>query len=374
MTVLHIGPSVYEARARYRDPDGVGRLVSRRGQTKTAATNALLAALADRAYQAQHAGIGPNSTVEQLADAWLASHPVTSLAPNSVAAYTYAVENQIKPRIRALRLTELTSRRVNETLTSVRASSGPGAAKTTKAALSGMCRLAVASEAVPANPMLDAIQIKRTKRKAPRRALTTDEETRLCDLLRTDRTAIDYDLSDLVDWLLGTGCRIGEALAAREGFNGDGEPLLDLDAGTWEVNATLIRVRGRGLIVQERAKTDAGWRRIAIPDHLVQMVHGRQERLMFRPDVPVLFPSPLARQLRDPRNTARDWREIRDRLGYDWVNFHKFRATVASRLLAAGVDPARVADHMGHARPSMTLDFYAGRNVVSADAARILAR
>ena len=52
--------------------------------------------------------------------------------------------------------------------------------------------------------------------------------------------------------MLATGCRIGEALAVRYGLNGDGRPLLDLDAGTWEVDATVVRVRGQGLIVQPR--------------------------------------------------------------------------------------------------------------------------
>jgi integrase len=49
-----------------------------------------------------------------------------------------------------------------------------------------------------------------------------------------------------VDWMLATGCRIGEALALRHDINADGKPLLDLDAGTWEVNATVVRVPTKG--------------------------------------------------------------------------------------------------------------------------------
>lgn len=364
----------YKARARYRDRDGVTRTVARFGQTKDEARRRLRAALTDRAHAADHGGLTPHSTIADLSTAWLASDDVTGLAVNSRAAYQSVTDNHVLPQLRGLRLEEIRPRDLNDTLTKVRAASGPGAAKLTKAVLSGMCKLAVSYEAMPTNPMRDAISIRGGSRKPPRRALTVADETTLCDLLRSDQAAIDLDLPDLVDWLFGTGCRIGEALAARDGFNGDGEPLLDLDAGTWEVNATLVRIAGHGLVIQERTKSDAGWRRITLPDHLVQMVRGRRSRLMFRPDVPVLFPSPRARALRDPRNTSRDWREVRARLGYGWVNFHKARATVASRLLAAGIDPARVADHMGHARASMTLDYYAGRNVVCADAARVLAR
>ena len=48
-------------------------------------------------------------------------------------------------------------------------------------------------------------------------------------LLRAHVRAGDLDLPDLIDFMLGTGVRIGEALAVRRGTNADGEPLLDLD-------------------------------------------------------------------------------------------------------------------------------------------------
>jgi hypothetical protein len=46
--------------------------------------------------------------------------------------------------------------------------------------------------------------------------------------------------------MLTTGARIGEALALRHSANGDGKPLLDLTAKTWEVNAAVVRVPKRG--------------------------------------------------------------------------------------------------------------------------------
>jgi integrase len=67
-------------------------------------------------------------------------------------------------------------------------------------------------------------------------------------------------------------------------------------------------------------------------------------------------------------------RRMLDRLGFPWVTSHVFRKTVATRLDEAGLSAKTVADVLGHARPSMTLDVYMGRNVVSADAARILDR
>lgn len=93
--------------------------------------------------------------------------------------------------------------------------------------------------------------------------------------LRSNERACALDIPDLVDWMLATGCRIGEALALRHGPNPDGKPLLDFDANTWEVNATVVRVPKRGLMVQARPKTTAGWRVVAVPDFAVSMVRAR---------------------------------------------------------------------------------------------------
>lgn len=40
----------------------------------------------------------------------------------------------------------------------------------------------------------------------------------------------------------------------------------------------------------------------------------------------------------------------------------------------AGLSARQIADQLGHAKPSLTQDVYMGRNVVSAEAARVLDR
>jgi integrase len=85
-----------------------------------------------------------------------------------------------------------------------------------------------------------------------------------------------------------------------------------------------------------------------------------------------LFPSPLGR-VRDTSNTAADLRRVFDAAGFPWVSSHTFRKTVATRLDEAGLSARLIADHLGHARPSMTQDVYMGRNVASSQAADVLA-
>lgn len=86
----------------------------------------------------------------------------------------------------------------------------------------------------------------------------------------------------------------------------------------------------------------------------------------------VLFPSRLGR-VRDTSNTAADLRRVFDAAGFPWVSSHTFRKTVATRLDEAGLSARQIADHLGHARPSMTQDVHMGRNVASFQAADVLA-
>jgi integrase len=130
---------------------------------------------------------------------------------------------------------------------------------------------------------------------------------------------------------------------------------------------------------------------IALPDSALRML---EERPAPDDDAGIVFAAPLARGLRDPANVSGHLRELLDRFdcercegtGYQqprircdegpwsWVTSHTFRKTAATRLDEAGLSPRQVADQLGHANPSMTLDVYFGRHVVSAEAARALDR
>jgi integrase len=150
---------------------------------------------------------------------------------------------------------------------------------------------------------------------------------------------------------------------------------VDLDAGTWEVNATIVRVKGEGLIRQPRTKTEAGWRVLALPPHAGEMLRRGLDKPKHRYPENVVFGSPSAPSIRDPSNCANDLREIRERDdfdGYEWITFHTFRKTVATRMDEAGLTAREIADQLGHAKPSMTQDVYMGRKVVTARAAEVL--
>lgn len=405
----------WKARVYIRDADGRRREIARWAPTKASAESAVKAAIQQRpAVVAGATGdLSAESRVRELAARWLDEVEASDRAVNTRALYRSTVEGVVLPALGALQLRESTVPRVDAALQAIRATNGPGRARTARTALRQMFGLAVRHGAIATNPVTDTSKITSNGRKRPR-ALTRDEEDQVRDVPRSSQRALDLDLPDLIDWMLGTGMRIGEACAIRDS-------VLDLEAGTVEVNATVIRPKGRGLVIQERPKSAAGWRVLALPDDLVIMLKRRRGELRIEgPDtLPMLddageirqqadrlaFPSP-AGKLRDPSNTQDDLREVLDSIGCDqcertgflldedgefirdknrqrihcsagplsWATSHTFRKTAATRLREAGLPAHVVADVLGHSQPSMTQDVYFGRSVVSVDAARLLAR
>lgn len=238
-----------------------------------------------------------------------------------------------------------------------------------------------------ANPIPNVSKVRRGRKPRPR-ALSSAQEIDLQKRLDAEagagrRHGDESDLPDIVRSLRGTGCRIGEVLAVRR-------DVVDLNAGVVEVNATVV---GRGSVLQERAKSDAGWRVIAIPAELVELwrarmdlVHPLDHRLVWVVSsdgkwrqVPchefgLLYPSVEGR-IRNPSNVEHGLRAVLDRAAgdeYRCVVPHTFRRTVATRLDHAGASARQIADHIGHERPSMTQDLYTGRGVAFAGAASIL--
>ena len=393
---ITIAPGQVQARTRFRDFDGRVRAVAKVGANAAAAERALKAELLIRQTPVSGGVIGTSTRVSALADAWLAAPHDWSITTGRL--YRTIVEKNVKPALGELRVREVTPGVITRALRTIAERSGPSAAKTSRSCLSGMFSIAVEDGATATNPVRDSTARISVRRKVPR-ALSVPETAQLRATLAASDRAQELDLCDLVDWMLATGCRLGEALAARSGLNADRKPLVDLSSQTWEVNATIVRAPGRGLIVQPRPKTKAGWRIVALPPFATAIALAR----LARRDDAMLFPSPLSRGLRDPNNASNALRVLLDGFDCDkcagtgyrlengalasaanghrircdagpwsWVTSHTFRKTVATRLEEAGFTPRQVADQLGHANPSMTLDVYFGRHVVSAATAAAL--
>jgi integrase len=286
---------------------------------------------------------------------WLGEIDHSDLAVSTRQLYRAAARLYLIPTLGSLRLGELSVEVIERALASIRSVRGLQSARAARRALSSLCHCAVRHGALVVNPVRDTRPIACPRKRV--RALTVGEAIDLLVRLRGDSTAERLDLPDFVEFMLGTGVRIGEACAVRES-------VLDLGASTAHINATVVRVNGAGLHIQPRTKTAGSERILHLPSHLVRMIKRRRLNGHLPGPAGVIFTSPTG-LIRDPSNTQADLRQALDRAGYPWVSSHVFRKTVASRLDDHGYGIRHIADQLGHSRPSTTLDYYLGRRALT---------
>jgi integrase len=350
----------FRARALTRDYDGRVRTVERNGRTKTAAETALKLALRDRAQITARGHITAAIRVSALADAWYAG--LADLSPVTMEAYRRRLDVQILPGLGQLRVRELSVGVVDRHLRLIATNHGVATARMCRSVLSGMCTLAARHDALQSNPVRALGSLTSRPRQAPR-ALTVPQLRQIRAALSYDDRAVARDLPDLVSFLMATGLRIGEACGLA--WN-----AVDMEAGTIDVRASVVRVKGQGLVAK-KTKTDTGARTLVLPRWCVTMLRDRAARSQPLEDSDPVFPAPLG-GWRDPSNTQADLRDAFAAAGFDWVTSHVFRKTVATLMDQAGLSSRAAADQLGHANTSMTTDVYFGRKVPATGAAVVL--
>ncbi len=356
----------WKARTLYRDWDGKTRHVERHGKTQGAAQRALSEALRDRARVDSGDAITPETMLSIVAEQWYLALKNEGRSPSTLQAYRDRLDRQVIPAFGSVRIRELTVGLVDRHLSVVKTKHGAAITKQTKSVLSGVCGLACRHDALDSNPCRDVARIS-TKPKRPPRSLSVEEVKRLRAWLLHDKKAQDRDLPDLVGFMVGTGLRIGEVCGVCW-------KDIDLEAGVVEVNGTVLRLKGDGLILKLAPKSAAGARTLELPSWCIAMIRERQLKLEPRLrslDTPV-FPAPISGGWRDPSNTRRGLREAFGAAGFDGLTSHVFRKTVATLMDEAGLSARAGADQLGHAKPSMTQDSYFGRKIRKTGAAEVL--
>ncbi|GAA2236084.1 site-specific integrase [Herbiconiux moechotypicola] len=304
--------------------------------------------------------VSRETRLSELADRFLASK--ANRAPRTIDTYRQTIAHHIKPKIGSLSVTDATTERLDQFVRSVSVKNGPGAAKACRAVLSGMMGMAARADAVRVNPVREIGNIERHRKGAE--AIPIDDLAGLLSAVRGDQRLAELDEIDVIEFLAATGCRLGEVLAVKWS-------AIDFSAGTVTISANVVRANGHGVLIQDHVKTRAGMRTISIPESLVDRLRDRRVNFKIHNEFDLVFPT-IRGNIRDPRNTSRDWRDARERLGYPTVTTHSFRKTVATALDSAGLSAREIAEYLGHANPSLTQDVYMAKNTGGVRAARAL--
>ncbi len=401
---------MWRAWATFRDYDGKGRLVDAYGATENKAKTELRKKLSARQKQFKGRTRGKvtrDTRLTVLMDMWLDEvERDEGVSQQSYDRYKGEINMSEDPRaskdavklrlaLGSLRVFEADTGRLDEHIQSLVAAGLKSKARLHKVILTGIMGVAVRYGALPENPVRDTARMCKRKRK-PR----TIERERLDGLRAQLREWLagkeipgtpaythgpkrDRLVVDVADLILGSGVRPGEALAASwEQFDLEAEPA------TFTVSATVVRLARKGLFRQEWAKSDAGYRVVALPEFTTRML----QRLQTDPlcgrmcnvkalrevdgnvvevddKVPLVFPG-RGGVLRDPHNFNRTWRDARGTLFKD-VSQYTFRKTVAT-LIAEASDSKAAAKQLGHSREGVTERHYIASPVQAPDSSAVL--
>lgn len=367
---IHLGNGVWVARCRFRDTDGVTRLVERRGPADEydkrgkQAEDALVEALAQRHPSSGPDVTGPETLVMALITQHLQRLEEDGRSPATLSTYTFAAE-KLKKFLGGLRVREASTARLDAGLRSMRTAHGATMAKQSKTILRGALQLAVMANALPANPVRDVGSIRPKAQPRGARALTADELRNLLAGVRLSEYCDQHDLTDPITLLSATGLRRSELLGLRWSD-------FDQDASTITVCGKLVRATGHGLKRIDETKSAAGMRTLPLPVFAVDALKARRGRPFYGEQV-MIFPA-TSGAWRDPNNFAKQWRTVRDSLGVPHITTHSFRKTVATLIDDEGLSARIAADQLGHAKVSMTQDRYMSRGQVSTQVADLLDR
>ena len=157
---------------------------------------------------------------------------------------------------------------------------------------------------------------------------------------------------------LHTGMRRSEIT----GLRWDG---VDLPATTIRVTGTLQRVTGHGLLAGQ-PKTKTSRRAIALGPTAVALLHGlRGKQLALQAELGDLYQNDAGYVFTDEQGNpidsnrlSREFHKIVKTGGLPHITLHGLRHCVASLMLADGASIKTVAEKLGHANPSLTLDIY----------------
>jgi integrase len=291
----------HRAQAKYRDHDGQTRLVSAFGKTKTAAETNLLKKLKERAKTSLAGQLTAMHKIRHAIELWETKFADLvaegQRSPSSLDTYRRSIKNHLLPALGEVRIGEASTPRIDSVVSEIKKRAGAPTARTCRSIISSVMGLAVRYGAINVNPVREVDRIEHNAKKLPR-ALNAEEVRLLRKQLGNDERAVRADLPDLVTFMLGTGVRIGEALAVLWS-------QVDLETGKIKITHTIVRVNGEGLL-RKITKSRAGQRELGLPNWALAVLRARFAAGI-RLDEPI-FADALG-GFRDPSNVRRSLRE-----------------------------------------------------------------
>lgn len=348
----------YTAYCYYRDTDGVTRRVKASAPKAEAARLKLQDRLNSRT-NGSLGELGPESTVKQLADAWLAQLITgeNGIEQSTKDDYTRHLRNHVLPALGNLRLREVSAGRGEAFLASKR--DKPAIARNCRMILVMMFGMAARLDAVPANVFRDT---KTVKNRREVKAMSWEDVERFRAHIaawaggKEDRQYV----VDITDLFIATGLRPGELLGLLWSD-------IDFKARTLSVSGTLKIDSVNGFHRKPTPKSEAGERTLVLPEFVWPML----ARLKLAALNEKVFPG-RGGVWRRPPNFHTTWKAAR---GEEWASVKQkdFRAAVAT-LIARESGSLAAAGQLGHTSDAVTTRHYIAKEKRVQDNSSVLDR
>ncbi|WP_432624522.1 tyrosine-type recombinase/integrase [Bifidobacterium sp.] len=358
------GDGKWTAKCKVRCNDGRLRQLERTRTSKLGAQMAVEKAC-ENIRQRSFGTIDLDTKLEDLAQRFM--FDVRAKRTNgTIQTYGTAVRH-ITKRLGAYAIQEATPARLQDFIDYVVRHSGADQAKSCRTVLSGMFGMAIREGALVHNPVNELERIEHVGKRGSD-AIPLEDLPYVLKAIDDSKLA-ENDEADVFRFMAGTGFRAGEAL----GLCWD---CVDFRHHTVTVKRIAKRVKGKGMALEEHAKTETSARTISVPSCVMELLQRRHDVQASRgggkPN-DLVFPMPLG-GIRDVGLLDRHLRGVRKQLGCEnlRITSHSFRKTCASILHRQGLADLDVADYLGHSDVSTTQRVYIARGQKSEEAAMML--
>lgn len=340
--------TVYRAKWETRGTDGKRKHHSKTFRTKKEA-DAFLIQRQQEVNEGTHI-VASKETVAAYLERWLVAYAPT-WSESTLGQYRTTVRVRITPAIGAIPLAKLDALTLQTFYAGLTARYAPATVRATHALLDVALTRAVSWHLISRNPADNA-----TLPAVPRPAAAVWSANECATFLAATSK---HRFASLWRLALDSGMRIGEILALNWRD-------VDLDSATIAVSRTLTRDANGRFKIGSVTKTRASNRSIIISSSTVAALRAyrakqSQRKLLLGPrwqDQGLVFDRGNGDVL-DPAVVRQSFLRALDRNpSLPRITLHGMRHTMATILLAAGVNPKIVQERLGHTSIQMTLDRY----------------
>lgn len=292
---------------------------------------------------------GSTATVAVLLGQFMAT---ASLAPTTRADWQCVIDNQLLPAVGDTPLWQLTARDCDELYTALRdAGLGPSRVRCAHVVLHRAVAQAVRWGWLAHNAVSYA-----TRPDVPRSTIRPPGASDVRALI-AHATAHDPAMACWLYVATATGARRGEICGLR---------WADIDFAQRSIRIERSVSATRAGVFVKPTKT-GGVRRVSITAQAIEALSRHHQRAAQNarrtdncvdPEGFVFTSDPAAARPWRPELVSRRWERLRAKAGLPHVRLHDLRHFVATELLTTGIDVRTVANRLGHARTSTTMDIY----------------